>query len=83
MRLLKRGCMVKHQGRSQLWHPLTAHNCTPGLCQAYEAAEAGNFQVVQKLQTLFAIPYAEHPEENLGGPMGNLLDSQPLPWRGP
>lgn len=33
------------------------------LLEAYEAAEAGNFQVSERLQSLFASPYAEHPEE--------------------
>ncbi|CAK9107751.1 unnamed protein product [Durusdinium trenchii] len=33
------------------------------LMEAYEAAEAGNFQVAQRLQQIFASPYEEHPED--------------------
>ncbi|CAJ1327371.1 unnamed protein product [Effrenium voratum] len=32
------------------------------LMEAYEAAEAGSFQVAQQLQELFRRPYEEHPE---------------------
>jgi hypothetical protein len=35
------------------------------LSEAYEAAEAGNFQVSERLQSLFASPYAEHPEDTV------------------
>lgn len=33
------------------------------LSEAYEAAEAGNFQVAERLQSLFMSPYDEHPED--------------------
>ena len=35
------------------------------LLEAYEAAEAGNFQVAERLQSLFMSPYDEHPEEEM------------------
>ena len=38
-------------------------NSITSLSEAYEAAEAGNFQVSERLQSLFASPYAEHPED--------------------
>ena len=34
------------------------------LWEAYEAAEAGNFQVAERLQSLFMSPYDEHPEDS-------------------